>query len=168
MSQRYTKISNTKTCRRGGVHDAHDVINASKIYFFASMDGFSMEAADAREPAGQDNAAVAERMFVLDTPMVNTVVADYSFVDNAMTASQGTWLETSVIATQLRQAMRDGRELIAVWQLPTLNVANIHVAPRQVIEAQWHHVRQSADSDTEDHSYSCIAADNRRRHMRRV
>jgi len=51
------------------------------------MDRISIEAADAREPAGQDTAVVAERMSVLDTPMVNTAaVADYSFVDNAMIA----------------------------------------------------------------------------------
>ena len=132
------------------MHDAHDVINASKLYFFfCSRNRFSTEAADAREPAGQDTAVVADRTFVLDTPMVNTAVAGYSSAGNAMTASQATWLETSVIATQLRQAMmRNGRALIAVWQLPTLNVANIHAAPSQVIEAQWHHVRPSADSDT--------------------
>ena len=43
---------------------------------------------------------------------------------------------------------RNGRALIAAWRLPTLNVVNIHAAPRQVIEAQWRHVRPSADSDT--------------------
>jgi hypothetical protein len=131
----------------------------------------SIEAADAREPVGQDTAVAAERMSVLNTPMVNTaVVADcYSFVDKATTVSQVTWLATSVIASQLRQVTtRNGRELIAAWQLPTSNVANIHAALRPIIEVQWHHVRPSADSDTEDHSYSCIAADNRRRHMRRV
>jgi len=133
-----------------------------RITFFFLRGEFSIEAADVWEPAGQDTAVVAERKIVWDTPMVNTAVADHSFAGNAMTASSATWLETSVIATQLR------RELIAAWHLPTLNVANIHAAPRQVIAAQWHHVRPSADSDTEDHSYSCIAADNRRRHMRRV
>jgi len=74
----------------------------------------------------------------------------------------------SVIATQLRQVTRDGWESIGGWQRPTLNVANIHVDPRQVIGDQWRHARRNADSDTEDRSYSCIAADNRRRHMRRV
>jgi len=87
VSQGYTKISNTKTCRRGGVHNA---INASKItFFFLSKDGFSIVVADVREPAGQGMAAlVDERMFVLNTPMVNTAVVGYSFVGNAMTASQ--------------------------------------------------------------------------------
>jgi hypothetical protein len=111
----------------------------------------SIEAADAREPVGQDTAVAAERMSVLNTPMVNTaVVADcYSFVDKATTVSQVTWLATSVIASQLRQVTtRNGRELIAAWQLPTSNVANIHAALRPIIEVQWHHVRPSADSDT--------------------
>jgi len=121
--------------------------------------------ADAREPAGQGTAAVAERKFALDTPMVNTAVAGYSSVRNAMTASQAIWLVKSVIATQLRQATWVS---IGGWQRPTLNAANIHADPMQVIEDQWHHARPNADSDIEDHSYSCIAADNRRRHMRRV
>lgn len=60
-------------------------------FFFLHLgdDGFStVAAADARELAGQGTAAVAERMSVLDTPMVNTAaVAGYSSVDNAMTAS---------------------------------------------------------------------------------
>ena len=42
--------------------------------------------AAARELAVQDTAAVADRMFVLDTPMGNTAVAGYSSVGNAMTA----------------------------------------------------------------------------------
>lgn len=49
------------------------------------LDRISIEAADAREPAGQDTAVVAERMSVLDMPMVNTAAAGCSFVDNAMT-----------------------------------------------------------------------------------
>jgi hypothetical protein len=97
--------------------------------------------------------------------MVNTAVAGYSSVRNAMTASQAIWLVKSVIATQLRQATWVS---IGGWQRPTLNAANIHADPMQVIEDQWHHARPNADSDIEDHSYSCIAADNRRRHMRRV
>jgi len=42
------------------------VINAIQNYFFfGSLRGdFSIGAADAREPAGQDTAAVAERMIV--------------------------------------------------------------------------------------------------------
>lgn len=70
-------------------NDAHDVINASKIYFFfLSFASISIEAADVREPVGQDTVAAAERMFVLNTPMVNTaaVVVGYSFVDKATTA----------------------------------------------------------------------------------
>lgn len=69
-------------------NDAHDVINASKIYFFFSFASISIEAADVREPVGQDTVAAAERMFVLNTPMVNTVavVVGYSFVDKATTA----------------------------------------------------------------------------------
>jgi len=64
-------------------NDAHDVINASNIYFFVSYASISIEAADAREPVGQDTAAAAERMCVLDTPMVNT--AGYSSVGKATT-----------------------------------------------------------------------------------
>jgi hypothetical protein len=52
------------------------------------LESISIEAADVWEPVGQDTAVVAERMFVLDTPMVNTAVVAgcYSFVDKAMTA----------------------------------------------------------------------------------
>jgi len=138
------------------------------FFFLCLRDGFSIVAADGWEPAGQGTVAVAERMFVLDTPMANTAVAGHSFVGNAMTATQAIWLVMSVIATQLRQVTRDGWVSIDGWQRPTLNVANIHADPMQVIEGQWHHARPNADSDTEDHSYSCIAADNRRRRMRRV
>jgi len=55
------------------------------FFFFASI---SIEAADVWEPVGQDTAVAAERMFVLDTPMVNTAVVAgcYSFVDKATTA----------------------------------------------------------------------------------
>ena len=125
---------------------------------------------------------------MLGTPVVKTAAADYSFAGNATTASQAIGQVMSVIATQLRQATRDGRVSIGEWQQPTLNVVNIHADPMPVIGDQWHHARLNADSDTlwdrskseaksgipdtkrtyEDHSYSCIAADNRRRHMRRV
>ena len=120
--------------------------------------------------------------------MVNTAVADYSFVGNAMTASsQTTWLVRSVIATQLRQGTRGVWVSTGGWQRPTSNVANIRADPMQVIGDQWRHARRNADSDTllcnrletkwgipdtkrtyEGHSCSCIAADNRRRRMRRA
>jgi hypothetical protein len=86
------------------MHDVITVVQVSFTFFFSlGMDGFSIVVADAREPAGQGTAAAAERMFVSDTPTVNTAVADYSPVGNAMTASsQAIWLAMSVIATQLR------------------------------------------------------------------
>ena len=57
-------------------------------FTFFSFASISIEAADVRELVGQDTVAAAERMFVLDTPMVNTavVVAGYSFVDKATIA----------------------------------------------------------------------------------
>jgi len=56
-------------------------------FTFFSRDGFSIVVVAVWVLAGQYTASAAARKIVLDTPMVNTVVAGYSFVDNAMTAS---------------------------------------------------------------------------------
>lgn len=117
-------------------------------------------AAAARAPAERYIAAAAEGTMVMNRPAANIAAGHSPASHNATTASQPTSQVMPVLGTVWQTAKGSIDEY---WWL-TWNAASTRVALRQVIEGRLPHGRLNADSGTEDRSYSCIAADNRRRH----
>lgn len=110
-------------------------------------------------------AVVAEKRMIPNMPAAGTETG-HSLVDIAMTGTLQSWSATVMWGTLLRKAWHcHAKESTGASRRPTLNVANTRAAPTRATGGPLRRARPNADSDIEVHSYSCIAADNRRRHM---
>jgi len=136
-------------------------MRAKPVCYFFCLDRFRIALA-ARAPVAVYTVAAAVRMTAPGNPAAS-IATGHTPVGNATTANPRQTCSAKVTSeTRWHSAKASTDES----PRPTWNAAGIRAALTRAIEAQSHHDLQSADSDIEDRSCSCIAADNRRRHKR--